>query len=148
MAVARISMVNMLMRVVDIGLAVLLSALDVAVLAALWFAEGMRQWAAQGQTVPSAATRVLQAEGVGAAVLTAASYGLFRADMPVACASQALIAALLALMLILSAGTICGRRARSWHTRRRLRRARRRWHESQREGNGHTPPPHHRHRPR
>ncbi|WP_372505741.1 DUF6234 family protein [Streptomyces macrolidinus] len=138
----------MLIRVVDIGLAVLLLALDAAALAAFWFAEGLRQWAAQGQTVPSAATRFLQTEGVGATVLTAASYGLFRAGMPVACASQALIAALLVLMLILSAATICGNRVGSWHTRRRLRRARRRWHECQREGSKHTPPPPHRRRPR
>lgn len=120
----------MLMWVVDVGSAVLVSALDMAVLLAFWFAEGMKQWAAQGQAVPGATTRFCLLASVGATVLGAVSYGFFYAGLPVACASQALIAALLALVLILGEGSTCGKRTRSWRTRRRLRRDRRRRNRS------------------
>lgn len=46
-------MMGMLMRGVDIGLAFLLAALDVAALVAFWFAEGLKQWAAQGRPSPA-----------------------------------------------------------------------------------------------
>lgn len=101
-----------------------------------------------GEAVPGAVTRFFLVVSVGPTFLAAVSYGFFCADLPVACASQALIAALLALLLILSAGSVCRKRVTSWRSRRRLRRERRRWHESQRAGTGHVPTRLSRRRPR
>jgi len=43
----------------DLGLAVLLSALEAVALVGFWFVEGLRQWAAQGQSVPDPTNRFL-----------------------------------------------------------------------------------------
>ncbi|WP_425826948.1 DUF6234 family protein [Streptomyces fractus] len=118
----------------DLGLAVLLSALETVALVGFWFAEGMKQWATQGQSVPDPTGRYLFVLSTGAACSAAIAYGLARADLPLACAAQAVMAALLALLLLLVAGATCGKRLRRDRRRRRLRRERLAWHESQRDG--------------
>ncbi|MGC3002287.1 hypothetical protein ACPF8X_28895 [Streptomyces sp. G35A] len=128
----------MLKGVLDLGLAVLLSGLEVAALVAFWFVEGMKKWAAKGGPVPGETSRFFMVLSVGSTSLTLIGYGFSWADLPVACVSQAILAALLALLLILSAGTECGKRISRYRLRRRLRRGRRRWHESQCEGRGHA----------
>ncbi|XMA35672.1 hypothetical protein O1157_00940 [Streptomyces albogriseolus] len=55
----RFSMVNMLMWILDLGLAVLMPGLEVAALVAFWFVEGMKKWAAKGGPVPGATSRFL-----------------------------------------------------------------------------------------
>lgn len=91
----------MIMWTVDIGSAALLTALEVVVLAAFWFAEGLKQWAAGGARPPGATTRLFLVLTVGPIGLVAVSYGFYRADLPVACGSQALLAAALILLLAL-----------------------------------------------
>ena len=123
----------------DLGMAVLLSALEAVVLVGLWFVEGLKQWAAQGQSVPDPTSRHLLVLSAGSMCSAVIAYGLSWADLPIACTAQAVMAALLASLLILVAGTTCGERIRRNRSRRRLRRERLRWHESQREGSGHAP---------
>ncbi|GGL17377.1 hypothetical protein GCM10010094_92830 [Streptomyces flaveus] len=137
----RFSMVNMLKWVLDLGLAVLLSGLEVAALVAFWFVEGMKKWAAKGGPVPGETRRLFLVLSVGSTSSALISYGFSWADLPAACASQAVLAALFALLLILGAGTECGKRISRYRLRRRLRRQRRRWHDSQREGSGHASAP-------
>ncbi|MDQ0688787.1 uncharacterized protein (DUF2062 family) [Streptomyces achromogenes] len=134
-------MMNMLKWVLDLGLAFLLSGLEVAALVAFWFVEGMKKWAAKGGPVPGETSRFFLVLSVGSASLALTSYGLSWADLPVAYASQAVLAALLTSLLILGAGTECGKRISRNRSRRRLRRERRRWHESQREDRRHTSAP-------
>jgi hypothetical protein len=134
-------MVHMLKWVLDLGLAVLLSGLEVAALVAFWFVEGIKKWAAKGGPVPGGTSRFFLVLSVGATSSALISYGFSWADLPVACASQVVLAALLTLLLILSAGTECGKRISRYRLRRRLRRERRRWHESQREGRLHASAP-------
>ncbi|WP_328847440.1 hypothetical protein [Streptomyces sp. NBC_00258] len=131
----------MLKWVLDLGLAVLLSGLEVAGLVAFWFVEGMKKWAAKGEPVPGETSRLFLVLSVGSTSSALISYGFSWADLPVACASQAVLAALLALLLILGAGTECGERISRYRLRRRLRRQRRRWHDSQREVGGHASAP-------
>lgn len=83
----------MLMWTVDLGSAALLTALEVTALAAFWFAEGLKQWAAGGARPPGATARLFLVLTVGPTGLVAVSYGFYRADLPVACGSQALLAA-------------------------------------------------------
>jgi hypothetical protein len=127
-------MVTMLRWVVDLGLAVLVSGLEVAALVAFWFVEGLKKWAANGGPVPGVASRFFLVVSVGPTSLAVISHGFYWADLRVASASQAVLAALLALLLVLGAGSACGKRMSRYRLRRRLRRERRRWHESQREG--------------
>jgi hypothetical protein len=134
-------MVGMLQWVLDVGLAVLLSGLEVAASAAFWFAEAMKKWAVKGGPVPGATRRLFLVMSVGPTSLALIGYGLSWADLPVACASQAALAALLTLLLSLGAGTECGKRISRSRLRRRLRRERRHWHESQREGGGQASAP-------
>lgn len=134
-------MVNMSKWVLDLGLAVLLSGLEVAALVAFWFVEGMKKWAAKGGPVPGETRRLFLALGAGSTSSALISYCFSWADLPVACASQAVVAALLTLLLTLVAGAECGTRIRRYRLRRRLRRERRRWHKSQREGSGHATAP-------
>jgi hypothetical protein len=134
----RFSMVNMTKWVLDLGLAVLLSGLEVAALVAFWFVEGMKKWAAKGRPVSGETSRYFLVLSVGSTSSALISYGCSRADLPVACASQAVVAAPLTLLLILGAGTECGKRISRYRLRRRLRRQRLRWHESQREDSGHA----------
>lgn len=91
----------MLMWTVDLGSAAVLTALEVAALAAFWFAEGLKQWAAGGARPPGATARLFLVLTVGPTGLVAVSYGFYRADLPVACGSQALLAAALVLLLAL-----------------------------------------------
>lgn len=91
----------MLMWTVDLGSAAVLTALEVASLVAFWFAEGLKQWAAGGARPPGATARLLLVLTVGPTGLVAVSYGFYRADLPVACGSQALVAAALILLLAL-----------------------------------------------
>ncbi|NEC18740.1 DUF6234 family protein [Streptomyces parvus] len=110
----------------DIGLAVLLSGLEVAALVVFWFLEGLKQWATKGGTVPGRTRRSILALGLGAASSALIGFGLSRADLPVARASQAVMALLLALLLILTAGHEGYDRLCTYRLRRRLRRSRRR----------------------
>ncbi|MFB7307221.1 DUF6234 family protein [Streptomyces sp. NPDC056192] len=117
----------MLIWTVDLGSAALLTALEVAALAAFWFAEGLKQWAAGGVRPPGATARLSLVLTVGPTGLVAVSYGFYRADLPVACGSQALLAAALILLLILGGGTECARwiaqhTSRSCPPRERVRR--------------------------
>ncbi|MFE5893958.1 hypothetical protein ACFQ6E_34115 [Streptomyces sp. NPDC056462] len=134
----RFSMVNMLKWVLDLGLGVLLLGLEVAALVAFWFVEGMKKWAANGGLVPGATSRLFLVLSVGSTSSALISYSFSWADLPVACASQAVVAALLALLLLLGAGTESAKRISRHRLRHRLRRERLRWHESQREGYGHA----------
>jgi heme exporter protein D len=118
----------------DLGLAVLLSALEALALVGFWFAEGMRQWAARGQSVPDPTGWYLVLLSMGSACSAMIAYGLAWADLHMACTAQAVMASLLSLLLLLVAVTACGKRLRRDRRRRRLRRERLRWHESQREG--------------
>ncbi|QJT06337.1 hypothetical protein G9272_43510 [Streptomyces asoensis] len=127
----------MLKWILDIGLAVLLAGLEVAALVAFLFVEGMKKWAVKGGPVPGETSRLFLVLGVGSTCSALISYGFSWADLPVACVSQAV----LAVLLILGAGTECGMRISRYRLRRRLRRKRRRWHESQREGGGNTSAP-------
>ncbi|MGF0175855.1 hypothetical protein ACQF36_36890 [Streptomyces sp. Marseille-Q5077] len=131
----------MLKWVLDLGLAVLLLGLEVAALVAFWFVEGMKKWAANGGLVPGETSRFFLMLSAGSTSSALISYSFSWADLPVACASQAVVAALLALLLLLGAGTESGKRISRHRIRHRLRRERRRWHESQREGYGHTSAP-------
>ncbi|MEU8649401.1 hypothetical protein [Streptomyces sp. NPDC048737] len=128
----------MLKWVLDLGLAILLSGLEVAALVAFWFVEGMKKWAAKGGPVPGETSRLFLVLSVGSTSSALISYGFSWADLPMACASQAGVAALSTSLLILGAGTECGRRISRYRLRRRLRRERRRRHESRREGGGHV----------
>ncbi|MFD5450622.1 hypothetical protein ACWDTR_28315 [Streptomyces sp. NPDC003470] len=123
----------MLKWVLDLGVAVLLSGLEVAALAAFVFAEGMKKWARNGGSVPGETRRFLLVLGGGSASSALISWGFFRLDLPVACGTQAVVSALLAALLILGAGTEGARRISRYRYRRRLRRERRRWHGAQHE---------------
>lgn len=123
-------MANMVKCVLDLGLAVLLSGLEMSALAAFWFVEGMKKWAAKGGPVPGEKSRLFLVLSAGPTSSALLSYSFSRAELPVACASQAVVAALLTLLLILGAGTECGTRISRYRLRRRLRRERRRWHEN------------------
>jgi hypothetical protein len=129
-------MVNMLMWILDLGLAVLMAGLEVAALVAFWFVEGMKKWAAKGGPVPGATSRFLMVLSGGSTSSALIGYGFSCADLLVACASQVVVAALLTLLLVMGAGTEGGKRITSYRLRRRLRRERRRRHESQRESSG------------
>ncbi|MFE7791638.1 hypothetical protein [Streptomyces sp. NPDC057460] len=120
-------MLNMLMWTVDLGSAAVLTALEVAALAAFWFAEGLKQWAAGGARPPGATARLFLVLTVGPTRRVAVSYGFYRADLPVACGSQALLAAALILLPALGGGTECARLlaqhcSRSCPVRERVRR--------------------------
>ncbi|CAM5486870.1 hypothetical protein GCM10010329_68340 [Streptomyces spiroverticillatus] len=117
----------------DLVLAVLLSALKAVALVAVWFVEGMKQWAARGQSVPDPTGRYLLVLSTGSAGSAVTAYGLARAELPLASTTQAVMATLLALLLLLVAGTAYGKRLARDLRRRRLRQERLRWHESQRE---------------
>jgi hypothetical protein len=134
-------MVDMSKWVLDLGLAVLLPGIEAAALVAFWFVEGLKKWAAKGRPVPGETRRLLLALSGGSTSSALISYGFTWADLPVACASQAVVAALLTLLLTLAAGAECGRRISRYRLRRRLRRERLRWHKSQREGSGHATAP-------
>lgn len=110
----------------DVGLAALLSGLEVAALVVFWFVEGMKQWATRGGTVPGRTRRSMLALGLGAASSALIGLGLSGADLPVARASQSVMALLLALLLILIAGHEGYDRLCTYRLRRRLRRNRQR----------------------
>ncbi|MFD0034212.1 DUF6234 family protein [Streptomyces sp. NPDC055059] len=118
----------------DLGLAVLLSVLEAAVLVGVWFVEGMKQWGTQRQSVPDPTGRYLLVLSAGTACSAVTAYGLSWAGLPMACTAQTVMAALLALLLLLVSGTAWGKRIRRERRRCRLRRERLRWHKSQREG--------------
>ncbi|MFI2506766.1 hypothetical protein [Streptomyces sp. NPDC018972] len=118
----------------DLGLAILLAGLEVAALVAFWFVEGMKKWAAKGGPVPGGTSRFLMVLSVGSTLSALVGYGSSRADLPVACVSQSVVAALLMSLLLLGAGTECGERINRHRSRRRLRRERRRRHECHSEG--------------
>ncbi|MFE3676126.1 hypothetical protein [Streptomyces griseus] len=118
----------------DLGLAVLLSTLEVLGLAGLWFAEGLKRWAAKGQSVPDSTGQYMLVLSTGSACSAVVAYGLSSAGLPIACTAQAVLAALLVLLLLLVAGAAWGRRLGTDRLRHRLRRERLRWHESQCEG--------------
>ncbi|MGO1019770.1 hypothetical protein ACTOXX_04230 [Streptomyces rubiginosohelvolus] len=113
-------------RVPDIGLAVLFSGFEVAALVVFWFLEGLKLWATKGGTVPGRTRRSILALGLGAASSALIAFGLSEADLAVAGASQAVMALLLALLLILVAGHEGYGKFRTYRFRSRLRRNRRR----------------------
>lgn len=125
-------MVSMWTWVLDLGLAVVMSGLEVAALVAFWFVGSMRIWAAQGMPVPPRTGRVFLVLGVGVTSSALIGYGLARIDLPVACASQAVLAVLLTLLLVMGATTECSRWISGYRLRCRLRRERRRFREMQR----------------
>lgn len=105
-----------------------------AALLAVWFVGAMKRWAARGAPVPDRTGRDVLVLSVAAASSASIGYGCSLAALPVACVSQVVMAVLLTLLLILGVGTECSKRIRSVRRRRRLRRERLRWHESQRDG--------------
>ncbi|MFE5484070.1 DUF6234 family protein [Streptomyces sp. NPDC056527] len=111
-------MLNMLVWVADLVSAALLTALEVAALTAFWFTEGLKQWAAEGARPPRATARFFLVLTVGPAGLAVVGYSFYRAGLPVACGSQAMLAAVLTLLLVLGGGTECTR----WILRRSERR--------------------------
>lgn len=119
-------MMHMATWVPDIGLAVLLPGFEVAALVVFWFHEGLKQWATKGGTVPGRTRRFILALGLGAASSSLIGFGLSRADLPVARASQAVMALLFSLLLILVAGHEGYDRICTYRFRSRLRRTRRR----------------------
>ncbi|MDT0401920.1 hypothetical protein [Streptomyces edwardsiae] len=124
----------MLKGALDLGLAILLAGLEAAALVAFCLVEGMKKWVAKGGPVPGATSRFLVVLSVGSTLSALVGYGFFRADLPMACVSQAVVAALLTSLLLLDAGTECVKRSGRHRLRRRLRRERRRLHASQSEG--------------
>lgn len=70
----------------DLGLAVLLSALEAVVLVGFWFVEGMKQWAARGQSVPDPTGRYVLALSTGSTCSAVIAYGLNWADLPITAA--------------------------------------------------------------
>lgn len=120
----------------DLGLAVLLSTLETAVVVGFWFVEGLKQWAARGQSVPDPTGRMLLVLSAGATASAATACGLSWTGLAIACSAQAVMAALQTSLVILVAGNVCVDRIRTNRSRRRLRRERLRWHESQRQGGG------------
>ncbi|MFJ7086870.1 hypothetical protein ACIQU8_27010 [Streptomyces griseus] len=111
----------------DLGLAVLLTGFEVAALVMFWFVEGLKQWATKGGTVPGRTRRFILALSLGAASSALIGHGLSKADLPVAYASQAGLAVLLALLSVLVAGVEAYERIATHRYRSRLRRERRRW---------------------
>ncbi|MFE6755601.1 hypothetical protein ACFVDQ_18645 [Streptomyces sp. NPDC057684] len=122
----------------DVGLAVLLAGLEVAALLAVWFVAAMEKWAAKGAPVPDRMGRDVLTLSVAAASSASIGYGCSLAALPVACVSQLVMAVLLTLLLFLGVGTECSRRIVRERRRRRLRRERLRWHESQRDDSHQT----------
>ncbi|MFE6037353.1 DUF6234 family protein [Streptomyces sp. NPDC056452] len=116
----------MLTWVADAVLAVLLTALEVAALVALWFVEGLKRWAAGGKPVAGSEFRLWLVLTAGPAGLGGVSYGAVRAGLPATAATQALVAAALAGVLVLGIGTEYSRwAARSFRRHRAGRRNRR-----------------------
>ncbi|MGW2637382.1 hypothetical protein [Streptomyces sp. NPDC001348] len=108
--------------VLDLGLTVVTAGLEVAALVAFWFVESVRKWAAQGGPVPGATSRLFLVLSAGSASSALIGYGFARAGLPLACVSQAVLAALLALLLVLGAATELRRRISGYRLRRRVRR--------------------------
>lgn len=134
-------MASMPKGMLDLGLAVLLSGGEVAVLVVLWFVEAVRQWPNRGATVPGSTRRFVLVLGLGSAFSALLGHGFSEAGLPVTTVSQTVLAALLALLLILVAGTEGYERVGRNLYRSRLRRERRRWHASQGRRDGHASPP-------
>lgn len=118
----------------DLGLAVLLSGVVAGALIVFWFVEGLKQWATKGGTVPGRTRRLVLALSLGATASALISYGLSEADLPVAHASQAALAVLCAVLVILVAGDEGYERIATHRRRRRLRRERLRRHVTQPPG--------------
>ncbi|MFI5963410.1 hypothetical protein ACIA8J_14665 [Streptomyces asoensis] len=108
----------MLKWALDLCLSVLTAGLEVAALVAYFFVESLKKWAAQGRSRPDEARRFILMVSVGSLSLALSSYGFSRADLPVACATQAVLAALLTLLLILGAGSECRKRISRFRRRR------------------------------
>ncbi|MFG2525660.1 hypothetical protein [Streptomyces sp. NPDC048527] len=124
--------------ILDVGLAVLLAGLEVVALLAVWFVGAMEKWAAKGAPVPDRMGRDVLALSAAAAFSASIGYGCSLAALPVACVSQLVMAVLLTLLPFLSVGTECSRWIGRERRRRRLRRERLRWHESQRDDSRQT----------
>ncbi|UZI29551.1 hypothetical protein [Streptomyces sp. VB1] len=122
--------------VLDLGLAVLLSGVVAGALIVFWFVEGLKLWATKGGTVPGRTRRLILALSLGATSSALISYGLSEAeaDLPVAHASQAVLAVLCAVLVILVAGDEGYERIATHRRRRRLRRERLRRHVTQPPG--------------
>ncbi|MEU9592285.1 hypothetical protein AB0D84_21575 [Streptomyces sp. NPDC048193] len=116
----------MLSWVLDLGVTVLLSGLEAAALLAFFFVEGMKKWAKGGGPVPGETRRLFLVLTVGSASTALVSWGFFSVDLPVAFGSQAVMAALLAALLVLGAGSEGGKLVSRYRFQRRLRRERRR----------------------
>ncbi|WP_128430822.1 hypothetical protein [Streptomyces cyaneus] len=114
----------MLAWVVDVFMAVWITALDVLLLAVYWFWVGLKQWASERRALgpPTSLYLVLT---IGSAGFTVVGFGFYRADLVVAALSQLVVAAALLLVLLLGLGTECARWAARRSERRRLVRERR-----------------------
>ncbi|MGW4231414.1 DUF6234 family protein [Streptomyces sp. NPDC004980] len=108
----------MLLLAGDLVLGIALTAVECVALAAFWYAEGFRAWAAQGGRVPGSTRRVLLVLTAAPVALASVGYLAFRTGLRVTCATQALLAAPLVVLLMLGLGTEGGRLV----TRRRGRR--------------------------
>jgi hypothetical protein len=97
-------MVAMLKWVLDLGVTVLLSGLEVGALLAFVFVEGMKKWAKGGGPVPGETRRLFLVLTGGSTFSALVSWGFFLVDLPVAFGSQAVMAALLAALLVLGSG--------------------------------------------
>ncbi|MEU2285956.1 DUF6234 family protein [Streptomyces sp. NPDC013178] len=116
----------MLTWVADLALAASLTALEGAMLAAFWFTEGLKKWAAKGGPVAGETVRLYPVLTLGPTGAAAAGYGFHRAGLPAAWISQALVAVALASLLALALAADCRDWAARRLRRRRLRRERRR----------------------
>ncbi|WNM34849.1 hypothetical protein RKE30_33010 [Streptomyces sp. Li-HN-5-11] len=118
----------MLPWVIDVLLAVCITALDVVALAGYWFWEVLKQWGSERRTPATA--RLFLVLTVGPAGSAAAGFGFYKTDLLVTAVSQTVVAAALLLVLLLGLGTECGRWAARRSRRRRPVRERRRMRSS------------------
>ncbi|WP_326693445.1 hypothetical protein OG204_34800 [Streptomyces sp. NBC_01387] len=115
----------MLSWVLDIFVAAWITMLDVLLLAGYWFAESLKQWAAEQRTAAPTA-RFCLVLAVATAGFGAIGVGFYWADLLVTATTQMVMAAAVLLVLLLGLGTECARWAARCAERHRLRRERRR----------------------
>ncbi|WP_405391695.1 DUF6234 family protein [Streptomyces sp. NBC_01102] len=93
----------------DLVLGIALTAVECGALAAFWYAESFRTWAAREGRVPGSTKRVLLVLTAAPVVLASVGYLAFRTGLRVTCATQALLAAPLVVLLVLGLGAEGGR---------------------------------------
>lgn len=106
------------MWIVDLLIALVVTAVEAGVVFLLWLAAGIKGWAAQGRKTPRL-DRNINIGLVGVAALpAAAAFGLFRVDLPITAAAQCLMAAPPALVLVLHPAELLWRRFRHFRSGR------------------------------